>query len=231
MPAALASSTPQQPVLPRDARLIALILAAAGAEDCEEGVVRMLLEFAHRYTSDILTDSLMYAEHARAGSTSTAPIVPSVDDVRLAVQARTEGAQLPKEFLLQLATTVNSVPLPPVPEVYGIRLPPPAQRLTAPNFSIVPRSAGPPAPDSADVMPQIDPSLGGMLGELETATRDTSEAGDGNLFGDDDDDEEDDDEDDEEMEDVTGGLPQPTTNGTSSSSALKRKADDDEEYD
>lgn len=48
MPAALASSTPQQPVLPRDARLIALILAAAGAEDCEEGVVRMLLEFAHR---------------------------------------------------------------------------------------------------------------------------------------------------------------------------------------
>jgi hypothetical protein len=46
--AALATSTPQQPVLPRDARLIALILAAAGAEDCEEGVVRMLLEFAHR---------------------------------------------------------------------------------------------------------------------------------------------------------------------------------------
>jgi transcription initiation factor TFIID subunit 9B len=118
-----------------------------------------------------------------------------------------------------------------VPEVYGIRLPPPAQRLTAPNFSIVPRSAGPPAPDGADLMPQIDPSLGGMLGELETATRDTSEAGEGNLFGDDDDDEEDEDEDDEEMEDVTGGLPQPTTNGSSSSSALKRKADDDEEYD
>ncbi|GAA5986394.1 hypothetical protein JCM10908_003735 [Rhodotorula pacifica] len=230
MPAALATSAqPQQPVLPRDARLIALILAAAGAEDCEEGVVRMLLEFAHRYTSDILTDSLMYAEHARAGSTSTAPIVPSVDDVRLAVQARTEGAQLPKEFLLQLATTVNSVPLPPVPEVYGIRLPPPAQRITAPNFSIVPRSAGPPATE-ADLVPQIDPSLGGdLLGEVEPPTRDGSEAADGNLFGDDDEEEEDEDEDDEEMEDVTGGLP-PTSNG-SSSSGLKRKADEDEEYD
>lgn len=36
------------PVVPRDARLVALILAAAGAEDCEEGVVRMLVEFAHR---------------------------------------------------------------------------------------------------------------------------------------------------------------------------------------
>lgn len=118
-----------------------------------------------------------------------------------------------------------------MPEVYGIRLPPPAQRLTAPNFSIVPRSAGPPAPDGAETVPQIDPSLGGMLGEIETATRDTSEAGEGNLFGDDDDEEEDD-EDDEEMEDVTAGLPQPTTNGSSSSSsALKRKADEDEEYD
>ena len=35
-------------VLPRDARLIALLLAANGAEDCEEGVIRMLVEFAHR---------------------------------------------------------------------------------------------------------------------------------------------------------------------------------------
>jgi hypothetical protein len=41
-----ASGTPT--LLPRDARLIALLLAANGAEDCEEGVVRMLVEFAHR---------------------------------------------------------------------------------------------------------------------------------------------------------------------------------------
>lgn len=45
------SATPSSsaaPLLPRDARLIALLLAANGAEDCEEGVVRMLVEFAHR---------------------------------------------------------------------------------------------------------------------------------------------------------------------------------------
>lgn len=44
------SATPSSaaPPLPRDARLIALLLAANGAEDCEEGVVRMLVEFAHR---------------------------------------------------------------------------------------------------------------------------------------------------------------------------------------
>ncbi|GJN89917.1 hypothetical protein Rhopal_002906-T1 [Rhodotorula paludigena] len=151
------------PVLPRDARLVALILAAAGAEDCEEGVVRMLVEFAHRYTSDILSDSLMYAEHARAGASSSAALTPSLDDIRLAVQARTEGAQVPKEFLLQLATTVNSVPLPPVPEVYGIRLPPPAQRLTAPNFTLVPRSAAPPPHEQQ--LPPAAPNadLGGAI--------------------------------------------------------------------
>ena len=42
------STAQTAPVLPRDARLIALLLAANGAEDCEEGVVRMLVEFAHR---------------------------------------------------------------------------------------------------------------------------------------------------------------------------------------
>ncbi|BGP23697.1 Transcription initiation factor TFIID subunit 9 [Rhodotorula toruloides] len=211
--------TPQasQPVLPRDARLIALILAAAGAEDCEEGVVRMLVEFAHRYTSDVLTDSLLYAEHARVGSTSTAPVVPSVEDVRLAVQARTEGAQVPKEFLLQLANTVNAVPLPPVPEVYGIRLPPPAQRLTAPNFSIVPRSAGPP-----DALAAFDAGLG-TNGD-GTATAEGSEGVGGGLFGDDDED------DDAGMEEVEAGLV--GTNGSSSSGGgVKRRAEEDEDYD
>ncbi|KAI5475770.1 hypothetical protein MNV49_000859 [Pseudohyphozyma bogoriensis] len=83
------------PLLPRDARLIALLLAANGASDCEEGVVRMLVEFAHRYTSDILTDSLMYAEHARSGT--AAALTPSLDDVKMAVQARVEGGVVPKE--------------------------------------------------------------------------------------------------------------------------------------
>lgn len=108
-------------VAPRDARLIALLLAANGAEESEEAVIRMLVEFAHRtpslsrsrpdlclhasciagYTTDVLTDSLLYAEHARSGQTSTtssiAPVVPSLDDIRLAVQARTEGSVVPKE--------------------------------------------------------------------------------------------------------------------------------------
>ncbi|GAA6023510.1 hypothetical protein JCM11491_006608 [Sporobolomyces phaffii] len=250
------STSSAPPVLPRDARLIALLLAANGAEDCDEGVVRMLVEFAHRYTSDILTDSLLYAEHARASSStavaggSQQPLVPSIDDIRLAVQARTESAQVPKEFLLQLATQVNSVPLPPVPEVYGVRLPPAAHRLTAPNFSIVPRSGPPPPPlDDAGATVNLADlgGAGGPSGGVDgTLTAEGSEAGGGGgLFGDDDDeddDDDDDDEDDDEMEDVTAGLggSGAMSGGAGGSSMMsasgnngtKRKADEsDEEYD
>jgi transcription initiation factor TFIID subunit 9B len=42
--------------------------------------------------------------------------------------------------LLNLASTVNRQPLPPIPESYGIRLPPERERLTAVNFDIVPRT-------------------------------------------------------------------------------------------
>ncbi|GAA5944483.1 uncharacterized protein JCM15063_006378 [Sporobolomyces koalae] len=259
------SSSSAPPVLPRDARLISLLLAANGAEDAEEGVVRMLVEFAHRYTSDILTDSLMYAEHARSANNGQAAtgganpsaaaggaLVPSIDDVRLAVQARTESASVPKEFLLQLATQVNSVPLPAVPEVYGIRLPPVAQRLTAPNFSIVPRTEPLPATAPANLASGSGSAAGATTTTTTrpddsfnfdpalVGTTEGSEAGGGGLFGDDDDDDDDDDDadDDEEMEDVTAGFGgsgsmsgsvAPTINGNN---GMKRKAgDSDEEYD
>lgn len=222
--------------LPRDARLIALLLAANGIEDCDEGVVRMLVEFAHRqfsspsphcvlerlmhsdegYTSDVLTDSLVYAEHARTGQATSSSagsantLTPSMDDVRLAVQARTEGASVPKELLLQLASQVNSMPLPSVPEVYGIRLPQPAQRLTAPNFSLVK-----PVPKTA-------------------ATTTTTEQNGTTAENDEEDDEEEDDdedEDDEEMEDVTLGLTVPAASSSAQGAKRKAGASDDEEYD
>ncbi|KAK4704151.1 transcription initiation factor TFIID subunit 9B, partial [Phenoliferia sp. Uapishka_3] len=249
------STAPPAPLLPRDARLIALLLAANGAEDCEEGVVRMLVEFAHRqlssfllksaglgadnrldatgYTSDILTDSLIYAEHAKQGTNSSlANLVPSLDDVRLAVQARTDGATVPKELLLQLATQVNASPLPAVPEVYGIRLPPAASRLTAPNFSLVPRSAAPPPPVLTEANQAADNGVGmdvrsgatpgGEGGEGEED--EDEEEGDG-LFGEDDDD---DDDDDEEMEDVDISN---VNMAYGAMSGEKRKAESDEEYD
>ena len=44
-------SKARQPTTPRDARIIALMLASMGVESAQEGVVRMLMEFAHRTSS------------------------------------------------------------------------------------------------------------------------------------------------------------------------------------
>lgn len=219
----------------------------------------------------------MYAEHAKSGSNpTTANITPSLDDVRLAVQARTEGASVPKEvnsirctpptscltfpsacaqFLLQLATTVNANPLPPVPEVYGIRLPPPAQRLTAPNFTLVPRSAKPPAPPALTGFDNPLPAAAGLGGDSNfgtgtgamgtaeptpAAAQDDDDDDSEGLFGDDVSGDDDDDDDDEDMEDVTAGMGgsgamdggQNGLGGGEGAAGQKRKADsDDEEYD
>lgn len=86
--------------LPPTARSIALLLASTPTvQDAQPGVLHQLLEFSHRYTTQVLSDSLVYAEHAgRAGKIDT-------DDVVLAVQARVGwefGGRIPKEVCLEL---------------------------------------------------------------------------------------------------------------------------------
>lgn len=49
----------------------------------------------------------------------------------------------PSQYLLSLATQTNSVPLPAVPEVFGVRLPPPFECLTAVDFDLVPNRPPP----------------------------------------------------------------------------------------
>jgi len=81
--------------LPPTARSIALLLASTPAiQDSHPAVLHQLLEFSHRYTSQVLSDALVYAEHAgRAGKLD-------MEDVSLAVQARVGwefGGRVPKE--------------------------------------------------------------------------------------------------------------------------------------
>ncbi|KAI0321863.1 transcription initiation factor TAFII31, partial [Amylostereum chailletii] len=106
---------------PSTARSIALLLASTPTvQDAQPAVLHQLLEFSHRYTSQVLADALVYAEHA--GRTNKL----DMDDVVLAVQSRVGwelGGRVPKEYTLSLATQINSQPLPPVPEVFGVRLP------------------------------------------------------------------------------------------------------------
>lgn len=90
------------------------------------------------YTSQVLQDALVYADHAasRQGGSNL-----SIDDVQLAIQSRVNysfSQPPPKEMLLSLASSLNSVPLPPVSNRHGIRLPPPEHCLVNVNFSIVP---------------------------------------------------------------------------------------------
>jgi len=84
--------------LPPTARAIALLLSSApSVQDAQPGVLHQLLEFSHRYTSQVLTDASVYAEHAGRGGKI------EQDDVTLAVQARVGwefGGRVPKEVRL-----------------------------------------------------------------------------------------------------------------------------------
>ncbi|KAK2466359.1 hypothetical protein APHAL10511_002001 [Amanita phalloides] len=127
--------------LPPTARAIALLLASTpSVQDAQPGVLHQILEFAHRYTSQVLTDACVYAEHAGHGGKIES------DDVMLAVQARVGwefGGRVPKEYVLSLANQVNAAPLPAVPEVFGVRLPPASDCLTSVDFDLVPHKPPP----------------------------------------------------------------------------------------
>ncbi|KAJ3550621.1 hypothetical protein NMY22_g343 [Coprinellus aureogranulatus] len=127
--------------LPSTARAIALLLSSTpGVQDAHPAVLHQLLEFSHRYAMQVLTDASVYAEHAgRAGKID-------MDDIVLAVQARVGwefGGRVPKEYILSLATEVNAVPLPAVPEVFGVRLPPISECLTSVDFDLIPNKPPP----------------------------------------------------------------------------------------
>ncbi|KAF9298339.1 Transcription initiation factor TFIID subunit 9B [Mortierella antarctica] len=101
---------------------------------------------AKGYTTDVFQDALLYSEHA--GKTEV-----GIEDVKLAIQGRVNHSFTsppPKEFLLELAEEKNKVPLPLIPEKYGVRLPHERHCLTAVNFQLIPElpPRGSKVPDS-----------------------------------------------------------------------------------
>jgi transcription initiation factor TFIID subunit 9B len=104
--------------LPPTARAIALLVASTpGVYDAQPGVLHQLLEFSHRYTSQVLVDAQVYSEHAgRSGKIE-------MDDVTLAVQARVGwefGGRVPKEVctdehLWKRVTSLNALVYPVSP--------------------------------------------------------------------------------------------------------------------
>lgn len=172
------------------------------------------------YTLEVLQDAQVYAEHAQrprdASAASTYPL--EVEDLRMAVSSKLEhsySSPLPKEFLLPLAAQINRVPLPILPESYGIRLPHERDRLTAVNWDLAPVTG-------KRTYAELEQENQTQQGQSMDATASTSQGGAVNgagsamnsgmdldmasndLFGrhGDDEDEDDDDEDDADMEEV-----------------------------
>jgi hypothetical protein len=48
-----------------------------------------------------------------------------------------------EQYILSLAAQTNATPLPAVPEVFGVRLPPPSECLTAVDFDLIPNKPPP----------------------------------------------------------------------------------------
>ncbi|ORX89190.1 TFIID-31kDa-domain-containing protein [Basidiobolus meristosporus CBS 931.73] len=195
------SNSEHQPV-PNDAKLVSLILESLGVEDCEPRVIHQLMEFAHRYTVDVFQDALVYSEHANKNDVD-------LEDIRLAIQGRVNHSFTsppPKEFLLELAEEKNKVPLPLIPEKYGIRLPPERYCLTAVNFQIVPEGTQPlpPPPHVRSTLEQSAPQTSTSQNEVSFKAQALSGAGLGSLA--------------------------PTPN-TASDPAWKRKRNEDDDYD
>ncbi|VVT57395.1 uncharacterized protein SAPINGB_P005674 [Magnusiomyces paraingens] len=129
-------------VIPRDVRLLHLILASMGVTSYEDRVPLQLMDFAYRFTHGILQDALIYNDHAHS-SITPAGLGPAqkpltTEDVRLAIAARLNyqfKPAPPKEMLLELAQEKNRRPLPIIHEQWGLRLPPEKFCLTAKEWS------------------------------------------------------------------------------------------------
>ncbi|KJZ71543.1 hypothetical protein HIM_09081 [Hirsutella minnesotensis 3608] len=130
---------------PRDARLIELLLTSQGVTSYEQRVPLLLLDFAYRHTSSILSDALHLAgdpyvtqagskPSASSGAIATAPGEAPItaNAVKLAISARlsyqfrggSAGGGISKEYMQELARDRNKVALPKiVPNEWGVRLP------------------------------------------------------------------------------------------------------------
>lgn len=120
--------------LPRDAKLISLILGSS-VDQYDPQVVPMLYEFMHRYTLDIVRESQLISNHC------STPITPEC--IKLAIE-QSNTIPVNQSVLNDLALKKNRIPLPLVGEKFGIRLPPERHLLNKQNFVVQQVYPGPP---------------------------------------------------------------------------------------
>ncbi|OLN82925.1 Transcription initiation factor TFIID subunit 9 [Colletotrichum chlorophyti] len=144
---------------PRDARMIELLLTSQGVTSYEARVPLLLLDFAYRHTSSILSDAIYLsadpytsAAGSKPSAAAAAAALPSSGDasvsanaVKLAISARL-GYQFrggggaggtSKEWVQQLARERNATALPKVAQnEWGLRLPSERHVLTGVSWGL-----------------------------------------------------------------------------------------------
>ncbi|XP_054244642.1 transcription initiation factor TFIID subunit 9B isoform X1 [Indicator indicator] len=157
---------------PKDAQVMAQILKDMGITEYEPRVINQMLEFAYRYVTTILEDAKIYSSHAKKSSVDA-------DDVRLAIQCRTDQSFTsppPRDFLLDIARQKNQTPLPLIKPYSGPRLPPDRYCLTAPNYRLksLQKKVGDGTPNSNAALPRL--SVGAVSSRPSTPTLGTPSA-------------------------------------------------------
>ena len=113
---------------PRDVRLVHMLLASLGVTAYQDRVPLQLLDFAYRYTSNVLQDAVHLATEGYAAAipdtTGTGKGAPSAETngvslqaLRLSIASRLHyqfQTGLPKEFLMDVASERNRIALPGV---------------------------------------------------------------------------------------------------------------------
>lgn len=170
---------------PRDARLIHTVLQNLGVQSYQERVPLQLLDFAYRYTSGVLSDSLRlsaegYAAQTdgrrRGGGGGDEGGNITVTALRQAIASRQGYAfesALPKEFMQEQAAERNRVALPKVERGYGVQLPEEKYCLTGVGWGLKeewdseeeePKTNGHRVEKAVERGGQDDEAMGGMDG-------------------------------------------------------------------
>ncbi|KAJ5578478.1 uncharacterized protein N7459_007442 [Penicillium hispanicum] len=126
---------------PRDVRLVHMLLASLGVTAYQDRVPLQLLDFAYRYTSNVLQDAVHLATEGYAGAVgdgagsgggkgaSSAEVNSvSLPALRLSIASRLHyqfQSGLPKEFLMDVASERNRVALPGVSRGFDAAAGPP----------------------------------------------------------------------------------------------------------
>ncbi|CAF1027649.1 unnamed protein product [Didymodactylos carnosus] len=125
------SSGDHEQRLPKDGLIVQTMLQEMGITNYEPKLIPMVLDFMHKYTTDILEEAKLFSIHAGRKQVE-------LDDIKLACHnwAEEHSTMPSKETLIELAKNKNRNPLPAIRNFVGPRLPPDRFCLLAPNYKL-----------------------------------------------------------------------------------------------